>query len=226
MARGKKYIEVAKNVDREKTYTIEEAIALVKKTSTTKFDSSVEVHVRLGVDPKKGDQQVRATAILPHIVGKSKRVVAFVGPDKEKEAKDAGADLVGGEELIQQIKQTKKFDFDIAVATPDMMRLLAPIAKILGPRGLMPSPKNETITTNLKKSIEELKKGKISFKNDDTSNIHQLIGKVSFEDKNILENYTAFLEAVNKAKPASVKGIYIKNVSICSTMGPGIKIAL
>jgi large subunit ribosomal protein L1 len=226
MKRGKKYSKVAKAVDKDKVYPIEEAIELVKKTSITKFDSSIEVHIKLGVDPKKGDQQVRSTVILPHVVGKSKKVIAFVGPDKEKEAKEAGADKIGGEELIQKIKQTKKFDFDIAVATPDMMKKLAPIAKILGPRGLMPSPKNDTITTDLKRTIGELKKGKISFKNDDTSNIHQLFGKISFDDNKILENYNVLLEAINKAKPAGQKGIYIKNISICSTMGPGVKVLI
>ena len=224
MKRGKKYLEKVKAVDKEKSYPLEEAIELVKKTSTTKFDSSIEIHIKLGIDPKKGDQQVRATVILPHVVGKVKKVVAFVGAGKEKEAKEAGADEIGGEELIQKIKQTKKFDFDIAVATPDMMKNLAPIAKILGPRGLMPSPKNETITTDLKRTIGELKKGKLSFKNDDTSNVHQIIGKVSFDDSKVLENYKAFLEAITKAKPATQKGIYIKNISICSTMGPGIKV--
>jgi large subunit ribosomal protein L1 len=226
MKRGKKYSEVAKAVDKDKVYSIEEAIELVKKTSTTKFDSSIEIHIKLGVDPKKGDQQVRSTVILPHVVGKAKKVIAFVGPDKEKDAKEAGADKIGGEELIQKIKQTKKFDFDIAVATPDMMKNLAPIAKILGPRGLMPSPKNDTITTDLKRTIGELKKGKISFKNDDTSNVHQLVGKISFDDNKILENYNAFLEAINKARPVGQKGIYIKNISICSTMGPGIRILI
>ncbi len=226
MKRGKKYSEVVKAIDKNKNYSIEEAIELVKKTSITNFDSSIEIHIKLGVDPKKGDQQVRSTVILPHVVGKAKKVIAFVDPDKEKEAKEAGADQIGGEELIQKIKQTKKIDFDIAVATPQMMKKLAPIAKVLGPRGLMPSPKNDTITTDLKKSIGELKKGKVSFKNDDTSNIHQLIGKVSFDNDKILENYNAFIEAINKAKPAGQKGIYIKNISLCSTMGPGVKVLI
>ena len=226
MKRGKKYSEMVKAIDKNKSYSIEEAIELVKKTSATKFDSSIEVHARLGVDPKKGDQQIRSTVILPHVVGKSKKVVAFVSVDKEKDAKAAGADMVGGDELIKKIQQTKKIDFDVAVATPDMMKFLAPIAKILGPRGLMPSPKNETITTNIEKTIKELKKGKISFKNDDTSNVHQVVGKVSLGSKEILENFNAFMGALNKAKPASVKGIYIKNITICSTMGPGIKVSL
>lgn len=226
MKRGKKYSEMVKTIDKSKVYPIGEAIELVKKTSVTKFDSSIEVHARLGIDPKKGDQQIRATVILPHVVGKAKKIVAFVSADKEKAAKAAGADMVGGDELIQKIKQTKKIDFDVAVATPDMMKLLAPIAKILGPRGLMPSPKNETITTNIEKAIQELKKGKISFKNDDTSNVHQIVGKVSLDSKKILENFNAFMDALNKAKPASAKGIYIKNISICSTMGPGIKVSL
>jgi len=226
MKKDEKNSKMAKAVDKNKIYTIEEAIDLVKKTSTVKFDSSVEVHIRLGIDPRKGDQLVRGTAVLPHSFGKSKKIAAFVEADKEKEAKDAGADIIGGDELIQKIKQTKKIDFDIAVATPKIMKQLALIAKILGPRGLMPSPKNETITTNLKKTIGELKKGKISFKNDDTANIHQVFGKVSFDNSKLLENYKTFLDAVVKAKPLSAKGIYIKNISICSTMGPGIKVAL
>lgn len=147
-------------------------------------------------------------------------------PDKEKEAKEAGADVVGGQELIEEIKKTGKCDFDVAVATPDIMPKMAVVAKTLGPRGLMPSPKNETITTNLKKTIGELKKGKVSFKNDDTSNVHQIIGKVSFDDKQLLENYTAFIDVLKKSKPSSAKGTFIQNVSISSTMGPGIKVQL
>ncbi len=225
MKRGKKYTKVAKSIDKNKAYTIEDAIKLIKETSTAKFDSSIEVHIRLGIDPKKGDQLVRGTVVLPHSFGKDKKIIAFVDSNNEKEAKSAGADIIGDEDVIQKIKQTKKINFDVAVATPDMMKKLAPIAKILGPRNLMPSPKNETITTDLKKTIGELKKGKISFKNDDTTNVHQVFAKVSFDDNKILENYKTFLGAINKAKPVSAKGIYVKNISICSTMGPGIKVA-
>ena len=226
MARSKRYQEAVKKVEKNKSYSIEEAIKLVKTTATTKFDSSVEVHIRLGIDPKKGEQQVRGTVSLPHGTGKTKRIAAFVAPDREKEAKAAGADVVGGSELIDQIKQTGKFEFDIAVTMPEMMPKLAAVAKVLGPRGLMPSPKNETITTNLKKTIEELKKGKVNFKNDGTSNIHQMIGKVSFTDSQLLENYQALLDTIRKAKPSSSKGVYLKNISLTTSMGPGIRVTL
>jgi len=213
-------------VDPKKVYTREEAIELAKKTSSVKFDASIEVHLRLGIDPSKGDQQIRSTIIFPHTIGKTKTVAAFVPPDKEKEAKGAGADIVGGEELIEEIKKSGKINFEVAVATPDMMPKLAKVAKILGPKGLMPNPKTETVGPDVKKMIEELKKGKVTFKNDDTSNIHQIIGKVSLEDKQLLENLNAFLEAVEKAKPASSKGVYIKSATISSSMGPGIKLEI
>ncbi len=222
--KGKKYLEAAKLVDKNRLYSLEEAIELVKKTSWVKFDASVEAHFRLGIDPRKGDQQVRGTVILPHFVGKQKRVAAFVPASLEKEAQEAGADIVGGEDLIKKIKQTKKIDFDIALAVPEMMRFLAPIAKILGPKGLMPSPKNETVTTDLAKAIKEIKKGKVSFKNDKTANVHQVIGKVSWDDEKIKENFLAFAEALRKAKPQSSKGNYFKGVVLTSTMGPGIKV--
>lgn len=218
--------QVKLEIDKTKSYSIEDAIELVKKTSKNKFDASVEIHFRLGIDPKKNDQQVRSTVVLPHSAGKKKKIAAFVSTEQEKEARDAGAEIAGGEDLIKEIKDTKKINFDIAVATPNMMRLLAPIAKILGPRGLMPSPKNETITADLKKTISELQKGKIAFKNDDTGNIHQTIGKISNSGKNLAENYKSFLEALNKAKPPAAKGDYIKNITICSTMGPGIKVEI
>ncbi len=212
--------------DKTKAHTIEEAIDLTKKLSPTKFDASVEVHFRLGIDPRKGDQQVRAAVNLPHGTGKTVKVAAFVSPGKEKEVKDAGADYVGGEELIAEIKKTEKTDFQVAVAEPAMMKALAPIAKILGTRGLMPSPKNDTVTSNPAKTVAELKKGKVSFKNDDTGNVHTAIGKVSFDSKQLLENYQTLLEAIKKAKPSSSKGVYIKNIAISSSMGPGIKIAI
>lgn len=226
MSRSKRYQEVVKKVDKLKTYPIAEAIKLMKETSNTKFDSSIEVHARVNIDPKKNDQQVRGAITLPHGTGKTKRICAIVGADKEKEAKEAGADVVGGEELIAQIKTTGKVDFDIAIATPDMMPKLAIVAKVLGPKGLMPSPKNETITTNLKKTIDELKGGKVNFKNDDTGNVHQVIGKVSFSEDKIAQNFNAFLDALKKAKPSGAKGTYIQNISLSSSMGPGIKIQL
>jgi large subunit ribosomal protein L1 len=224
MSRSKRYLELSKKIDKNKLYPIDQAIKLTKETATTKFDSSVEVHVRLGINTKKTEQQVRGTVTLPFGTGKTKKIAAFVTPEKEGEAKEAGADVCGGQELIDQIKATGKIDFDIALATPDLMPKLAIIAKILGPRGLMPSPKNETITTNLKKTIADLKKGKVNFKSDDTGNIHQIIGKASFDDKKLLENYATFIEALRKAKPATAKGNYIQNIYLSSSMGPGIKI--
>jgi len=213
-------------IDQTKAYPIAEAIELVKKTAKTKFDASVEVHFRLGLDTQKGEQQVRLAVSLPHGTGKTIKVAAFVTPAKEQEVRAAGADYVGGEELINEIKKTEKTDFQVAVAEPGLMKNLAAIAKILGTRGLMPSPKNETVTPDPAKAVAELKKGKVSLKNDDTGNIHVAMGKVSFPPQSLIENFTVLLEAVRKAKPATSKGVYLKNISLSSTMGPGIKIAL
>lgn len=212
--------------NKSKFYPAKEAIELTKKLSKTKFDASVEVHFRLGIDTGKGDQQIRATVSLPHGTGKTIKVAAFVMPEKIKEVKEAGADLVGGEDLIAEIKKTEKTDFAVAVAEPGMMKNLAAIAKILGTRGLMPSPKNETVTPNPAKAVAELKKGKVSFRSDDTGNVHAVIGKVSFLPEQLLENYNTFLEAVKKAKPSSSKGVYIKNIALSSSMGPGVKVII
>lgn len=214
------------DINKTKAYPIAEAIELVKKTAKTKFDASVEVHFRLGLDTQKGEQQVRLAVSLPHGTGKTIKVAAFVTPAKEQEVRAAGADYVGGEELINEIKKTEKTDFQVAVAEPGLMKNLAAIAKILGTRGLMPSPKNETVTPDPAKAVAELKKGKVSLKNDDTGNIHVAMGKVSFPPQSLMENFTVLLEAVRKAKPATSKGVYLKNISLSSTMGPGIKIAL
>lgn len=211
--------------DKEKAYPFSEAIALVKQINKAKFDASLEVHVRLGIDPKKSDQQIRGAVSLPNGTGKTVRVAAFVSPEKEKECKEAGADMVGSEELIAEIKKSEKTDFEVAVAEPLMMRNLAVIAKILGTRGLMPSPKNDTVTPDPAKAITELKKGKISFKNDDTANLHVVIGRLSFDDQKLTENYDTFIETLRKAKPASAKGSYIKNIYICSSMSPSVKVS-
>jgi len=210
-------------IEKDKQYSLEEAVELAKKTGKKKFDETVELHIRLGIDPKKGDQQVRGTVVLPHAFGEAKKVAAFVPQDQEKEAKEAGADIVYTEDNMKEFQKSGKINFDIAVSVPAMMKNLAPLAKILGPKGLMPSPKNETITQDLKKTITELKKGKVAFKNDDSANIHQAIGKASADDKTLIENAKAFIDAVQKAKPEASKGVFIKNITLCTTMGPGIK---
>jgi len=212
--------------DKLKSYRPNEAVAILKKINHSKFDPSVEVHIRLGINPKKSDQQVRGAVSLPHGTGKTVRVAAFVSAENEEACKKAGADLVGSEELIAQIKKTEKTDFEVAIAEPLMMKNLAVIAKILGTRGLMPSPKNDTVSPNPAKAVEELKKGKISFKNDDTSNLHAVIGKLSFDDQKLLENFQALIDNIRKVKPSSAKGSYIKSVAICSSMSPSVKVEL
>ncbi|MBT4850014.1 50S ribosomal protein L1 [Candidatus Parcubacteria bacterium] len=227
MAKTSKRLKEARaKIDNTKTYTAEEAIALVKETSKVKFDASVEVHSRLGIDPKKGEQIVRGSMVLPHGTGKVLKIAAFVSDDKVKEAKDAGADVIGDEELIAKIKKTGKTDFDIAITTPDMMKKLAVIARVLGQKGLMPNPKTGTIGPDVKKMVGELKKGKISYKNDTSSNIHLSIGKISFEDKQLLENFETFIDSLKKAKPQGIKGTFIKSLYMTSSMGPSIKVAI
>ena len=225
MQRGKKYRAVVEKMDLKKVYAIDEALKLVHDGKIAKFDESVEVHVKLNIDPKKGDEQVRGTVVLPHGTGKTLKI-AVVTSSKVKDAQEAGADLVGGEELIEKIKIGKAEPFDVLLATPEMMPKLAAVAKILGPRGLMPSPKTETVTDKIKEAVEMLKKGKASFKNDNTGNVHQVFGKLSFDEKRLQENYEAIVEAITKARPAGVKGRYVVSISICSTMGPGLKISL
>lgn len=212
-------------VDKNKAYTIAEAVTLLKETAGVKFDAGVEVHAHLGIDPKKSDQQIRATVVLPHGTGKSKTIAAFVTPDKEKEAKEAGADVIYTEEDLKKMKDGFKINFEVAVTTPDMMPKMALVAKILGPKGLMPNPKTDTVGPNLKKMIEELKKGKITFKNDDTCNVHQLVGKISYTEQQLQENLKVFMEALKKAKPGTSKGVFIKNLVVCTTMGPAIKLS-
>lgn len=223
---SKRMTALNSKVDKDKVYSVEEAIKLVKETSTVKFDASVEVHVKLGLDVKKSDQQIRATVSLPHGTGKTKKVAAFVGPNDEKAAKEAGADFIYGEDEIKKIKDSGKIEFDIAVSTTEMMPKLAVAAKVLGPKGLMPNPKTDTVGPDIKKMITELKKGKAAFKNDDTANVHQAIGKSSFTEEQLKENYQAFIDALLKAKPKSAKGTYLSAIHLCSSMGPSIKVQI
>lgn len=222
----KRYESALKLVDPGKTYSVEEAVALAKQTSTVKFDATVEVHFRLNVDTKQTDQKIRAQVTLPHSTGKTRRVAAFVSSSGEKTAKEAGADLAGGEELIKEIKQTEKTDFDVAVAEPAMMKSLAAVAKILGQRGLMPNPKTGTVGEDVAKMVKELKSGsKVEIKTDDSGNIHVAIGKVSFDDVKLIENFKAIKDAVYLAKPASVKKDFMGSITITTSMGPGIPVA-
>ncbi|OKO94188.1 LSU ribosomal protein L1p (L10Ae) [Geobacillus proteiniphilus] len=221
--RGKKYLEALKLVDRSKAYPIAEAIELVKKTNIAKFDATVEVAFRLGVDPKKADQQIRGAVVLPHGTGKVARVLVFAKGEKAKEAEAAGADYVGDTEYINKIQQGW-FDFDVVVATPDMMGEVGKLGRILGPKGLMPNPKTGTVTFDVAKAVQEIKAGKVEYRVDKAGNIHVPIGKVSFDNEKLAENFTAVYEAILKAKPAAAKGTYVKNVTITSTMGPGIKV--
>jgi large subunit ribosomal protein L1 len=229
MKHGKKYRAAVEKIELEKEYTPEEAIAFLKSNPTAKFDESFEVHMKLGINPKKSDELIRSTAILPHGTGRSQKV-AVVTSSKDKEAKDAGADLVGAEDLIEDIKTGKVnagVDFQVLLATPEMMPKLATIAKILGPKGLMPSPKSETVTTKVGEIIDVLKKGKkVSYKNDDTANVHQMIGKLSFSEVQLLENYQAFRESLDKIKPEAMKGRLIRRIVFSTTMGPGLIVKL
>ena len=221
---GKRLEAAKKEVDATKKYSLEEAIVLAKKTATTKFVGNVEVHVRLGIDPKKTDQAIRGTVTLPHGTGKKMRIAAFVSEAKEKEAQEAGAAIVGGEDLIKKIKETEAMDFDIAIAEPAMMPKLALIAKILGPRGLMPNPKTGTVTPEVGKAVKEYAGGKMEFKNDESGNIHVLLGKSNFSDEQITANFKSFMDALSSVKPSTVKGEYIRSVTLNATMGPGIKV--
>lgn len=223
--RSSRYKELSKLIDKNKVYNIEEAVELVKQTANTKFIPSVEVHIKLGIDLNKTDQQVKNTVILPHGTGKQIRVAVFAESEKQDEAKKAGADIVGGEELIEELIKDPNINFDVAITTPTMMVKLAKLSKILGPKGLMPNPKVGTVTTDIKKAVEEQKAGKIVFRNDKTGNIHQVIGKANFDSNKLVENYRVLIDAVKAAKPDTVKRSFIKNVSINSTMGPGIKVA-
>ena len=220
---GKNYAEAAKKIDAEKQYLPAEAVKLVKETAKAKFDETVEIHLRLGVDPKKAEQQVRGSVSLPHGTGKKVRVLVFAKGEKAKEAKDAAADYVGDADLVEKI-QKGWLDFDTTVATPDMMSEVGKIGKVLGPRGLMPNPKTGTVTFDVGKVVKELKAGKIEYRVDKFGLIHSLIGKASFDEKKLMQNYLALVEEIQRAKPASVKGRYLKSVSLATTMGPAVKI--
>src|SRR6202162_4985380 len=218
---GKKYEAAAKQVE-IRPYSLQEAIPLLQKIKFAKFDETVEVHMRLGVDPKHADQMVRGTVVMPNGLGKSKKVLVIAGADRPKEAEEAGADIVGGDEIVNKIQGEGWTDFDAVIATPDMMRSVGKLGKILGPRGLMPNPKTGTVTVDVATAVREVKMGKVEFRVDKTGVIHVRVGKVSFSSDKLLENANSLLQAVVKAKPAAAKGKYVKSVTICSTMGPGV----
>ena len=224
MKKSKKYVEVAKLVEKNKLYTKEEAVELVKKTSTTKFDASVELALNLNLDTKKADQQLRGTICLPHGTGKTKRILVIAKAAKAEEAKAAGADYVGDTDILEKIEKENWFEFDVLIATPDMMPALGKLGKVLGPKGLMPNPKTGTVTMDIKKAVEEVKQGRIEYRTDSYGNVHTIIGKVSFTETQLVENLNAFVSMILKSKPSVVKGTYVKNISIATTMGPGIKI--
>lgn len=222
MSQGKRYQECEKLIDKSKSYDVKEALDLFQKMPKTKFDETLELHVKLGVDSKQADQQVRGTVVLPNGTGKTKRVLVFAKGDKAKEAEEAGADFVGAEELVPKIQNENWFEYDVIVATPDMMGVIGRLGKVLGPKGLMPNPKSGTVTMDVKKAITEIKSGKVEYRLDKTNIIHLGFGKLSFGTDKLLENYQTVMDAIIKAKPAAAKGQYIRSVSISTTMGPGI----
>ena len=226
MKRGKKYVEVSNKLEKGKAYTKEEAVKLVKETSTSKFDGTVEIAVRLNLDTKKADQQLRGAIVLPNGTGKTKRVLVVAKGENATKAKEAGADYVGDMDILEKIEKENWFEFDVMIATPDMMPALGKIGKVLGPKGLMPNPKTGTVTTDVTKAINDVKAGRVEYRTDSFGNVHGIIGKASFNEKQLLENLDAFMATIIKAKPASVKGDYIKNIAITTTMGPGIKVLI
>ena len=224
MKKGKKYTEAAKLIDRTMTYDPAEAVALVKKVATAKFDETVEAHIRTGCDGRHAEQQIRGAVVLPHGTGKTVRVLVFAKGDKANEAEAAGADYVGGEELIPKIQNDGWFEFDVVVATPDMMGVVGRLGRVLGPKGLMPNPKAGTVTMDVTKAINEIKAGKIEYRLDKTNIVHVPVGKVSFTEEQLADNFQAIMDAIVKAKPSSLKGTYLKNITLASTMGPGVKV--
>ena len=224
MKKGKKYVEASSKVDKTKSYSIEEAIALAKETTVTSFDSSVELALRLNLDTKKADQQLRGAVVLPNGTGKTKKVLVIAKGEAAKAAEAAGADYVGDVNYLEKIEKENWFDFDTMIATPDMMPLLGKLGRVLGPKGLMPNPKTGTVTMDTKTAVEDVKKGRVEYRTDSYGNVHVLIGKVSFDNEKLVENLKAFVSLILKTKPAVVKGKYILNVSVSTTMGPGIKI--
>ena len=222
--KSKKYVEALNKIDRTRLYDATEALSLVAEVATAKFDETVEAHIKLGVDSRHADQQVRGAVVLPHGTGKTKRVLVFAKGAKAAEAEAAGADFVGAEELVQKIQGENWFEFDIVVATPDMMGVVGRLGRVLGPKGLMPNPKSGTVTFDVAKAIDEIKAGKVEYRLDKTNIIHVLVGKVSFGGAKLAENFAALMDAIVKAKPAAAKGQYLRSVTVASTMGPGVKI--
>ena len=224
MKRGKKYVEAAKAIDRGTLYDVADAVALVKKTAVAKFDETIEAHIRTGCDGRHADQQIRGAVVLPHGTGKKVRILVFAKDAKAEEAKAAGADYVGGEELIPKIQNENWFEFDVVVATPDMMGVVGRLGRVLGPKGLMPNPKAGTVTMDVTKAVQEIKAGKIEYRLDKTNIIHVPVGKASFTEEQLADNFQTLIDAINKARPAAVKGQYLKSVVLTSTMGPGVKV--
>lgn len=226
MKKSKRYASLIEKVDKKKAYSVEEAVKLVKSTTSAKFDETVEVAMNMNLDTRKADQQLRGAVVLPNGTGKSQTVLVLAKGDQAKAAKEAGADFVGDADMIEKIEKENWFSYDVIIATPEMMPMLGKIGKLLGPKGLMPNPKTGTVTMDVKKAIEDTKKGKVEYRTDSFGNIHGIIGKASFDDNKLVENLNAFVSAILKLKPASVKGNYVKNISISSTMGPGVKLDL
>ena len=224
MKRGKKYVEAAKAIDRGTLYDVADAVALVKKTAVAKFDETIEAHIRTGCDGRHADQQIRGAVVLPHGTGKKVRILVFAKDAKAEEAKAAGADFVGGDERIPKIQNENWFEFDVVVATPDMMGVVGRLGRVLGPKGLMPNPKAGTVTMDVTKAIQDIKAGKIEYRLDKTNIIHVPVGKASFTEEQLADNFQTLIDAINKAKPAALKGQYLKTVTLTSTMGPGVKI--